>query len=146
MTAHPAPVAPAASRAIPEAAPPEPDELVGTWTVASTADLRRLRAGLHEVLLHVPRSVSGPVVLVASELATNALRHGAPPAGIALHRGRSWWLLDVADGAVGAVPVLADRRPVGEGGFGLVVVGRLADEVGWYAEPDRKHVWATLRH
>ena len=145
MTAHPAPVAPAPSRAIPEAVPPDPGELVGTWTVASTADLRLLRAGLHEVL-HAPRSVSAPVALVASELATNALRHGAPPATVVLHRGRASWLLDVADGAVDVVPVLADRRPLGEGGFGLVVVGRLADEVGWYIVPGRKHVWATLRH
>lgn len=145
MTAHPGPVVAASSRAILQALPPEAGELVGTWVVASTAELRLLRARLHEAL-PASRSVSGPVVLVASELATNALRHGTAPATVALHRGRASWLLDVADGAVDAVPVLADRRPLGEGGFGLVVVGRLADEVGWYAEPGRKHVWATLRH
>ncbi|HEY0117661.1 MAG TPA: ATP-binding protein [Cellulomonas sp.] len=145
MTAHPIPVALAPPRAIPRAMPPDPGELADTWVVDSTAQLRLLRAGLHG-MLHAPRSLAGSVVLVASELATNALRHGTPPATVELRRGRTSWLLDVADGAVDAVPVLADRRRLGEGGFGLVVVGRLADEVGWYVEPGRKHVWATLRH
>jgi len=103
------------------------------------------RAGLHAAV-RGPRTVSGPVALVASELATNALRHGVPPATVTLSRLPAAYLLDVSDGAVDERPVLAARRPLGEGGFGLYLVGRLADDLGWYVAADRKHVWATIPH
>ncbi len=131
------------STPLPQVAAPAGGELLGTWVLETTAELRVLRAGVHQVV-HGPRSVSGPVALVASELATNALRHGTPPATVTLRHGVATYVLDVADGAVDAVPVLAARRPLGEGGFGLYVVGRLADEVGWYLADGRKHVWAAL--
>ncbi len=133
----------AAMQPLPLADPPPADEHLGTWTLDSTADLRRLRASLNQAL-HAPRQVAGPVVLVASELATNALRHGVPPVVVALARAAGGHLLDVADGSVDAVPTHSAARPAGEGGFGLYLVGRLADEVGWYSEPGRKHVWATI--
>lgn len=128
---------------LPQAAAPAGGELLGTWVLETTADLRVLRAGLHAVV-HAPRTLSGPVALVASELATNALRHGTPPVTVTLRHGIATYVLEVADGAVDTVPVLAARRPLGEGGFGLHVVGRLADEVGWYVTDGSKHVWAAL--
>lgn len=133
----------AASGPLLELPPPEGGEVLGSWVLDATSQLRVLRAGLHAAL-RAPRSVSGPVVLVASELATNALRHGLPPATVTLSHGRGAYVLDVADGAVGTTPVLAARRPLGEGGYGLYVVGRLADAVGWYVEAGRKHVWAAF--
>jgi len=108
-----------------------------------TAHLRALRAGLHAAL-RAHRAVTAPVVLVASELTTNALRHGVPPAVVTLFRAGDGYLLDVADGAVDAPPALAGRRPLGQGGFGLYVAGRMTDAMGWYAEGDRKHVWALF--
>ena len=134
----------AALQPLPEAAAPRPGNDLGAWTVETTADLRRLRAALHAAL-RVPRQVAAPVVLVASELATNALRHGVPPVVVSLARVKGGHLLDVADGSVDTVPTHSDYRPAGEGGFGLYLVGRLADEVGWYADTECKHVWAVLR-
>lgn len=135
----------AALQPLPEAAAPHAREPVAAWWLRSTADLRLLRRALHDTL-HAPRQVTGPLVLVASELATNALRHGVPPVLVAAARVEGGYLLDVADGSVDAVPTYSTVRPAGEGGFGLYLVGRLADEVGWYVTGHRKHVWAVLRH
>ena len=135
----------AALQPLPQAAAPRSREPVAAWTLRSTADLRLLRRALHDAL-HTARQVTGPVVLTASELATNALRHGVPPVVVALARVEGGYLLDVADGSIDAVPTYSTYRPAGEGGFGLYLVGRLADEVGWYAADGRKHVWAVLRH
>ena len=134
----------AALQPLPEAAAPRAGETLGSWTLESTADLRHLRAALHAAL-RVPRHVAAPVVLVASELATNALRYGVPPVVVALARLERGHLLDVADGSVDTVPTHSAARPAGEGGFGLYLIGRLADEVGWYADDECKHVWAVLR-
>lgn len=143
MTWRPAPSAPGGLQLLPATAPPAAGEPLGTWRVDSTAQLRALRAGLQKAL-PPHRTTSGPVVLVASELATNALRHGEPPADVTLSRGDGLYLLDVADGAVGAVPALAARRPLGQGGYGLYLVGLLAQDVGWYVADGRKHVWAAF--
>ncbi len=133
------------TRPLAQLAPLDTGEPLGEWVLESTAGLRTLRAGLHAAV-RGPRTVSGPVALVASELATNALRHGVPPATVTLSRLPAAYLLDVSDGAVEERPVLAARRPLGEGGFGLYLVGRLADDLGWYVAADRKHVWATIPH
>jgi len=133
------------TRPLAQLAPLDTGEPLGEWVLESTAGLRTLRAGLHAAV-RGPRTVSGPVALVASELATNALRHGVPPATVTLSRLPAAYLLDVSDGAVDERPVLAARRPLGEGGFGLYLVGRLADDLGWYVAADRKHVWATIPH
>jgi two-component sensor histidine kinase len=138
-------MATAALHALPEAAAPRAGEALGAWTLGSTADLRRVRRALHDVL-PAGRPVSGQVALVASELATNALRYGVPPVDVTLHRVEGGYLLDVADGSLDAVPTYSSYRPAGEGGFGLYLVGRLTDEIGWYATDGRKHVWAVLRH
>lgn len=135
--------APAALHPVPRAAPPRADVRLGSWTIDSTAELRQLRAQLREAL-HMPRQVAAPVLLVASELATNALHHGVPPVVVALARTGDAHLLDVADRSLDEVPTYSAYRPAGEGGFGLYVVGRLANDVGWYVEAGRKHVWATL--
>ena len=135
----------AALHPLPQAAAPRVDEPLGSWRLDATPDLRRMRRALHDAL-RTARQVSGPVVLVASELATNALRHGVPPVVVTLGRVEDGYLLDVADGSLDAVPTYSTYRPAGEGGFGLYLIGRLADEVGWYADADRKHVWAVLRH
>ena len=134
----------AALQPLPQVVAPAPAEALGTWTVESTADLREVRAALGGAI-RTSRQVAAPVVLVASELATNALRYGVPPVVVSLARVDGGHLLDVADGSVDAVPTYSSYRPAGEGGFGLYLIGRLADEVGWYGEGGCKHVWAVLR-
>lgn len=118
----------------------------------SLADLAGLRA---RVLAAVTtRSTTGaPVreqaaeqlVLVADELASNALRHGAPPVLAALHCRQDDWLFAVSDGAPAVPPVPARGRDPARGGLGLHLVADLSQRHGWYAEDGAKTTWAVVR-
>ncbi|NML53145.1 ATP-binding protein [Streptomyces sp. R302] len=83
------------------------------------------------------------VVLVAAELATNAVRHGHVP-------GRDFHLslrVTEAPRPVARVEVSdtrAERVPRSDGGRGLLLVGGIAERWGWYPRPGApgKTVWA----
>ena len=83
-------------------------------------------------------------ILVIDELASNALRHGLPPAGLHVCDEQDRWLVTVTDAAPQRLPTPAVDRPGEEGGFGLYVVVALSQAHGVHYEPDRKVVWATL--
>lgn len=131
--------------------PPEAFAPVRTWVVETVRELSDLRA---QILAEIAPEASGAVVdqdslvhhlvLVASELATNALRHGIPPTTVRLLRDGDTYLLDVADHDLGTTPYVAGARPPGMGGFGLQIARRLAVDVGWYATATTKHVWAQF--
>ncbi|WP_230685295.1 ATP-binding protein [Cellulomonas sp. JZ18] len=123
--------------------PPEGFEPVRTWTIDTTAELSRLRHELSAATGGLD-PVGERMVLIASELATNALVHGIPPTEVTLLRRDDQLLLDVADHDVSSSPAIAGERPVGMGGFGLQIARRLSQDVGWYADEDTKHVWALL--
>jgi serine/threonine-protein kinase RsbW len=83
--------------------PPAMTEL-HKWVLDSPVQLRSLRASLHEAITGRPLpagaeldEVPEKVVLVATELATNALRHGLPPTIVRLGRHDEVFVLDVAD-------------------------------------------------
>jgi serine/threonine-protein kinase RsbW len=106
---------------------------------------------LHEAITGGPEPVIADlaellekVAVVATELATNALRHGLPPTVVRLLRTPDQYVLDVADDQVDAPPEMDITRPFGEGGLGLLFANRLSQETGWYATPTTKHVWATF--
>ncbi len=127
--------------------PPEGFVPVRTWALDTTAQLSRLRHELSEATGGDPGAldpVGERMLLIASELATNALVHGIPPTVVTLLRSAGHLLLDVADHDVDNAPEIAGERPVGMGGFGLQIARRLSQDVGWYAEEDTKHVWALL--
>jgi anti-sigma regulatory factor (Ser/Thr protein kinase) len=96
-------------------------------------------------------------VVIASELATNAIRHGTPTAtgGIAgePEGGRvelSWCLqasrlICVVTDQTGTPPALAAADPEAESGHGLQIVGALAAAWGWtILGTGEKAVWAAL--
>ena len=96
-------------------------------------------------------------VVIASELATNAIRHGTPAAmGDAtgeVEGGRvelSWCLqasrlICVVTDQTGTPPALADGGPEAESGHGLQIVGALAVAWGWtILGTGEKAVWAAL--
>ena len=96
-------------------------------------------------------------VVIASELATNAIRHGTPAAmGDATdnsERGRvelSWCLqasrlICVVTDQTGTPPALAAGGPEAESGHGLQIVGALAVAWGWtILGTGEKAVWAAL--
>lgn len=131
--------------------PPDGFDPVALWSLQTLAELRDLRGNLVDALQgegpHEPRAlgqVPHDMVLVASELAANALTHGKPPTEVVLSRRGDVFLLDVADRDVASRPHLADGREPGAGGFGLQIARRLSLDVAWYATDEAKHVWATF--
>ena len=69
----------------PSTRPPEPKVKIQEWVLDSPEELRDLRDSLYEALTGQQRGagrlddIPENVALVATELATNALRHGRPP-------------------------------------------------------------------
>ncbi|GII99771.1 hypothetical protein CLV28_1097 [Sediminihabitans luteus] len=121
------------------------------WVIDSLDELARLRGTLHEELTGLPPAAGArltesaeQMVLVASELATNALRHALPPTRVVLSTRGTQHLLDVADHDPTGVPEFGGDRAPGEGGFGLILVARVAEAVGWYRVGNSKHVWAVF--
>ncbi|MEH0823888.1 MULTISPECIES: ATP-binding protein [Micromonospora] len=130
--------------------PPQATELE-QWVLDSPEDLRGLRASLRDAL-NRHGLVQGEdldevphlVVLVATELASNALRHGRPPTIITLLTTDDRFLLDVADHDVSTVPELTDISPMDSGGRGLFLAQSVSLDVGWYATEKTKNIWASF--
>lgn len=135
---------------LPSSRPPRGLRPLGRWQVDDLAGLTRLRHAVHEAVTgrvertRAPRRTADQVALLVSELATNALRHGRPPAVVELRTDGTAFVLDVADRDASTAPVVAGTRAPGDGGFGLMIALRLADEVGWYTTRTTKHVWALV--
>jgi serine/threonine-protein kinase RsbW len=135
------------------ARPPSGSVEVRQWTLDTAAELSVLRRSLHEALANGSaygggelQDVPEKVVLVASELATNALRHGLPPTEVRLLRADDdRFVLDVADREPGVPPESTAEDLMQEGGRGLEIARRLALDVGWYATESTKHVWAAFK-
>jgi hypothetical protein len=97
--------------------------------------------GLAEDLVH---DVVETSILVIDELASNALRHGAPPASLDLREAGDHWIVVATDSARDALPTPAVDRPAGQGGYGLYVIADLTAAHGVEIDGDRKRVWALL--
>ena len=130
--------------------PPHAEEL-RVWTLTSSGELRLLRASLQQELTSHPLlaaedrdDILDRIVLVATELATNAIRHGIPPTQVRLLRNSEHLVLDVADRDLTRIPELSDTRPLHAGGRGLMLARSFSLDVGWYATDDSKHIWATF--
>lgn len=114
------------------------------WTLTTTTELRGLRAAIHRELIDDPEDLVDRILLVATELATNAIRHGLPPTEIRLLAGGDRLILDVADHDLTTIPELSDTRPLDAGGRGLLLARSFSLDVGWYATVDTKHIWASF--
>jgi hypothetical protein len=132
--------------------PPDAALDVREWVLDSFTELRQLRAGLFETLYGEPLPPGGELddvpehmSVAATELATNALRHGRPPTRVYLRRTEHTFVLDVADEDPETMPEIPGSRPPGAGGLGLRLVSELAEAAGWYVDGVRKHVWAEFR-
>lgn len=89
------------------------------------------------------------LLLVVSELVTNAVRYALPPVVLDLTVAESTVTVSVADGSCTLEPRPPDRaaKPGGgdERGRGLPLVARLSLAYGVDRQRDGKCVWATLR-
>lgn len=94
----------------------------------------------------VSRDALAELRLVVSELVTNAVRHGAARDGaveLLVTVGGGVARIEVTDGGAGFDPPQAEPQPHEPGGWGLVVVDRLASR--WGVEGGRvTRVWAEL--
>jgi len=116
------------------------------WRLDNFRELRRLRAELRAAVVgstnRAPAELAEQMAVVATELATNALRHGLPPTEVRLLRDHDRLIIDVADHDLVAAPKLDEDRPLGAGGLGLRLTREFAIDVGWYISDITKHVWA----
>jgi serine/threonine-protein kinase RsbW len=116
------------------------------WRLDNFRELRTLRAELRDAVAETasrqPGDLADRMAVVATELATNALRHGLPPTEVLLLRDHDRLIIDVADHDLTAAPRLDEDRPLGAGGLGLQLTREFAVDVGWYIGELTKHVWA----
>lgn len=83
------------------------------------------------------------LALVVSELVTNAMRYGTPPVELEIGCCEHCITVVVADGTPGR-PAAGDPGPDAEGGRGLLLVEKLASQIGVRPHPPGKAVWAEL--
>jgi anti-sigma regulatory factor (Ser/Thr protein kinase) len=131
--------------------PLPPDEEIARWTLDKPPGLEALRAGLQRAIRSYAlengvglSDLTERLMIAATELAGNALRHGRPPTVVALLRADGHLIIDVTDNDPTTRPTAAPDRPRGSGGLGLTLMRRLAEEVGWYPTRTDKHVWAKF--
>lgn len=80
------------------------------------------------------------IVLAASELATNVIRHAHTPFTVRLSGDNRWMRLEVWDGS----PVIPAVRDLNEGKRGLRMIEAIADDWGVEPTDDGKIVWAQF--
>ena len=109
------------------------------------ARLRRTMTGTSTVDRPEGELWSERLVLIADELASNALRHGGAPVAAALSRVDDRWLIAVSDSSPDVPPTPARGRDPAKGGFGLYLVADLSVAHGWTtAGRGQKTAWAVV--
>jgi PAS domain-containing protein/GAF domain-containing protein len=113
--------------------------------VEGAASLRAVRAQSRLVLENasLPGDVVDTVVLVLSELTSNAVRHGRSPLSVRLRRLGSRVVVEVADGG-GRLPRRRSAAADDEAGRGLDLVDHRAARHGVRPVVDGKVVWAEV--
>jgi anti-sigma regulatory factor (Ser/Thr protein kinase) len=96
-------------------------------------------------LWRLDRELTETALLLVSELATNAIRHGTPPVRLSLRLERNRLRVEVTDSSP-ALPELTNAEPDQTSGRGLQIVQQLAGAWGATSSPRRlgKTVWFEL--
>lgn len=97
---------------------------------------------MREQLHDLPEPARERAELTASELVTNALRHGEGSIELRLARVDEHVRLEVVDEGSGVVPEIREQAGDESGGWGLRIVDQLA--VRWGCYEGTTHVWAEL--
>jgi anti-sigma regulatory factor (Ser/Thr protein kinase) len=104
------------------------------------------RAFVHERLQGTPVSddVLADVLVVVSELVSNAVQHGSGDPRLELRLDRSCVHVEVGDDAVNAPPTPRPHDGAAFRGRGLLIVAAVADRWGHARRGDVKWIWAEL--
>lgn len=128
--------------------PPGPERQWRVFT-GRASELARLRRWLARLLPDEP--ARDDVVMIAVELATNAIRHTASGRGgsftVEIRRlaGPPAIRVTVADAGAPDSPTWPQRAPgLAPHGYGLYIVRRLASRTGVSGDRRGRHVWAEL--
>ena len=89
-------------------------------------------------------AVRDDVLLLVSEMVTNAVRYAAPPVRLEISAGDEDVVVAVCDGSP-QPPARHDPPTEAEGGRGMLLVDLLTDDHGVRTDPPGKAVWARLR-
>jgi anti-sigma regulatory factor (Ser/Thr protein kinase) len=123
-----------------------PEPLVLDFELTRTPPpLVRVRQWARTTLPHLGDDHIHAVVLVATELVTNAYEHGNGPTRIRLEHNRApcWVRLEVDDRSP-EPPVVGHSRLDGHRGRGLIIVDKLATTWGTRPGDDGKTVWVEI--
>ncbi|MCW2613675.1 MAG: serine/threonine protein kinase, partial [Frankiales bacterium] len=117
-----------------------------TELVADPSAPREARASSRETCRRwsLPPAIASAVVDLASELVSNAARHGHGPVVLALELGTGQVSVSVFDDGPGHPELLPYRPGLSERGLGLHLVQRLSDRWGWTGDGHGKWVWARV--
>jgi serine/threonine-protein kinase RsbW len=92
--------------------------------------------------------VADEVVLLASELATNAIAHTASGMdgtfAVSVHVQDGWLRMEISDLGSDTAPSLRPSRPPDESGRGLRLVDVLASRWGFHGGPRGRVVWFEM--
>ncbi len=113
--------------------------------VTASAQVRRRLSAAYGDVLSPDRLAE--LHLVATELATNGLRHGRAPVTLATWLDDDRVVVEVADAGPGIDDPYPDLRPLhggAHGGYGLWLVGQLADQVEVERLGERTSVTAVV--
>ena len=113
------------------------------WTLQLPKDLpavRTARAAVERTLEGAGEQLIDDARSAVTELVSNAVRYGRPPITLSVAFDDGELRVEVQDGGAGA---WAARSPDENGGWGLRIVGRLADR--WGVDEASSRVWCVLR-
>ncbi|MGW7241911.1 SpoIIE family protein phosphatase [Streptomyces sp. NPDC054804] len=122
---------------------PFPADQVATWHLGhhpKAVATARSQARHQLVRWNVDEETAYTTEMIVSELVTNAVRYGAPPARLQLIKDRTL-TCEVHD-SNSLAPRLRHAKTADEGGRGLFIVAQLAQNWGVRHTPDGKTVWA----
>lgn len=142
-----------------EVQPPAATGPVTSWPVVDPTAIRFVRRAIADVAradhgssnhhkaadphrVPVMAQVEERLMLVGSELISNALRHASQPITAALYRCADGWVVVVDDGGSPGRPHVAEARPTG--GHGLRLVALLSRAIGWHTTTRGHQVWAEV--
>lgn len=122
--------------------------MIVEWTLPadlSAAREARTRVAHDTGARRVTASAADDLVLIASELAANAVRYGQPPVVLRLDYLPDRIRLTVSNHGDSPDPRIVVAQEDAGHGRGLAMVEQLASAVGWDREGDRLDVWAEVR-